>query len=174
MKAGAYPLQRAGAFAGYLKNKSNRMSRLLATESMSYLEKVSGMWAGNRRHYSENEAVLPDDRDVDPEDEEANVGHGDRFRAHFALPETEKLQATYFGFLHRVLPLYGKIYISNRKFCFRSLLPGTKTKLILPLKDIENVDKEKGFRFGYHGLVLLIRGHEELFFEFNSAEHRDD
>jgi sterol 3beta-glucosyltransferase len=114
------------------------------------------------------------DRYLDPEDEEASVGHGDRFRAHFALPPTEKLQATYFGYMHRVLPLYGKIYISNRHFCFRSLLPGTRTKLVLPLKDIENVDKEKGFRFGYHGLVLVIRGHEELFFEFNAAEHRDD
>jgi len=174
VKAGSYPLQRAGALADYLKNRSSKMSRLLATESMSYLEKVSGMWAGSRRHYGENEGVVPDDRDVDPEDEEANVGHGDRFRAHFALPTTEKLQATYFGFLHRVLPLYGKIYISDRKFCFRSLLPGTRTKLILPLKDIENVDKEKGFRFGYHGLVLVIRGHEELFFEFSSSESRDD
>lgn len=174
VKAGAYPLQRAGAFAGYLKNRSEKMSKLLATESMSYLEKVSGMWAGARKHYGEDENVVPDDRDVDPEDEEANVGHGDRFRAHFALPTSEKLQATYFGFLHRVLPLYGKIYISNSKFCFRSLLPGTRTKLILPLKDIENVDKEKGFRFGYHGLVLVIRGHEELFFEFSSIENRDD
>ncbi|KAK5942715.1 Sterol 3-beta-glucosyltransferase [Knufia obscura] len=174
VKAGSYPLQRAGAFAGYLKNRSEKMSKLLATESMSYLEKVSGMWAGQRKHYGENENVVPDDRDVDPEDEEAQVGHGDRFRAHFALPSTEKLQATYFGFLHRVLPLYGKIYISNSKFCFRSLLPGTRTKLILPLKDIENVDKEKGFRFGYHGLVLVIRGHEELFFEFSSVESRDD
>ena len=174
VKAGSYPLQRAAGFAGYLKNKSGRMSKLLASESMSYLEKVSGMWAGNRKHYGENEAALPDDRDVDPEDDEANVGHGDRFRAHFALPPTEKLQATYFGFLQRVLPLYGKIYISNRKFCFRSLLPGTKTKIVLPLKDVENVDKEKGFRFGYQGLVLVIRGHEELFFEFSSAEHRDD
>ena len=174
VKAGSYPLQRAGAFADYLKNRSTSMRKLLATESMSYLEKVSGMWAGNRKHYGENEGVVSDDRGVDPEDEEANVGHGDRFRAHFALPATEKLQATYFGFLHRVLPLYGKVYISNRKFCFRSLLPGTRTKLVLPLKDIENVDKEKGFRFGYHGLVLVIRGHEELFFEFSSAEHRDD
>lgn len=174
VKAGSYPLQRAGAFADYLKNRSTSMRKLLATESMSYLEKVSGMWAGSRKHYGENEGVVPDDRDVDPEDEEANVGHGDRFRAHFALPTTEKLQATYFGFLHRVLPLYGKIYVSNRKFCFRSLLPGTRTKLVLPLRDIENVDKEKGFRFGYHGLVLVIRGHEELFFEFSSSEHRDD
>lgn len=174
VKAGSYPLQRAGAFADYLKNRSTSMRKLLATESMSYLEKVSGMWAGSRKHYGENEGVVPDDRGIDPEDEEANVGHGDRFRAHFALPPTERLQATYFGFLHRVLPLYGKIYISNRKFCFRSLLPGTRTKLVLPLRDIENVDKEKGFRFGYHGLVLVIRGHEELFFEFSSAEHRDD
>jgi len=174
VKAGAYPLQRAGAFAGYLKNRSEKMSKLLASESMSYLEKVSGMWAGQRKHYGDNENVVPDDRDVDPEDEEANVGHGDRFRAHFALPSTEKLQATYFGFFHRVLPLYGKIYISNSKFCFRSLLPGTRTKLILPMKDIENVDKEKGFRFGYHGLVLVIRGHEELFFEFSSVDNRDD
>ncbi|RMZ84101.1 hypothetical protein DV738_g790, partial [Chaetothyriales sp. CBS 135597] len=174
VKAGSYPLQRAAGFAGYLKNKSGRMGKMLATESMSYLEKVSGMWAGNRKHYGEDEAVLPDERDVDPEDDEASIAHGDRFRAHFALPPTEKLQATYFGFLHRVLPLYGKIYIGSRSFCFRSLLPGTKTKLVLPLKDIENVDKEKGFRFGYQGLVLVIRGHEELFFEFSAAEHRDD
>lgn len=174
VKVGQYPLQRAGAFAGYLKNKSNRMSKLLATESMSYLEKVSGMWAGHRKHYNANEAVVPDDRDVDPEDEEANVAFGDRFRMHFALPPSEKLQATYFCFLHRVLPLYGKVYISNRKFCFRSMLPGTKTKLILPLKDVENVGKEIGFRFGYHGLVLVIRGYEELFFEFGTADNRDD
>jgi sterol 3beta-glucosyltransferase len=173
VKAGSYPLQRVAGFAGYLRSRSSRMSRLLATESMGYVEKVSGMWAGGRKHYGQNEGVMSD-RYLDPEDEEASCGHGDRFRAHFALPSSEKLQATYFGYLHRVLPLYGKIYISNRNFCFRSLLPGTKTKLILPLKDIENVDKEKGFRFGYHGLVLVIRGHEELFFEFNAAEHRDD
>lgn len=173
VKAGSYPLQRVAGFAGYLRSRSSRMSRLLATESMGYVEKVSGMWAGGRKHYGQNEGVMSD-RYLDPEDEEASCGHGDRFRTHFALPSSEKLQATYFGYLHRVLPLYGKIYISNRNFCFRSLLPGTKTKLILPLKDIENVDKEKGFRFGYHGLVLVIRGHEELFFEFNAAEHRDD
>lgn len=174
VKAGTYPLQRAAGLAGYLKNRSKRMSSLLASESMGYLEKVSGMWAGGRRHYGEAEGVLPEDRVVDPEDEERGCGHGDRFRAHFALPSTEKLQATYFGYLHRVLPLYGKIYISNRKFCFRSLLPGTRTKMILPLKDIENVEKEKGFRFGYHGLVIIIRGHEELFFEFNASDIRDD
>jgi sterol 3beta-glucosyltransferase len=174
MKAGSYPLQRAAGFAGYLKNSSTRMSKLLATESRGYLEKVSDMWTGAKRHYGDKEGIMHEDRLVDEEDEEAGTGYGDRFRAHFALPASEKLRATYFAYLHRVLPLYGKVYISDRKFCFRSLLPGTKTKMILPLKDIENVEKEKGFRFGYHGLVLVIRGHEELFFEFSSAEHRDD
>lgn len=174
VKAGAYPLQRAAGFAGYLRTRSKRMSTLLATESMGYVEKVSGMWAGGRRHYGEGAGVVPDDRMEDPEDEDNASGYDERFRAHFALPPTEKLQATYFGYLHRVLPLYGKVYISDRKFCFRSLLPGTRTKMILPLKDIENVDKEKGFRFGYSGLVLVIRGHEELFFEFRQSEVRDD
>ncbi|KAL8925174.1 MAG: hypothetical protein Q9208_003679 [Pyrenodesmia sp. 3 TL-2023] len=173
VKAGSYPLQRAAGFAGYLRSRSTRMSRLLATESMGYVEKVSGMWAGGRKHYGDGEEIISDRLD-DDEDEGDPGGYGDRFRAHFALPPSERLQATFFGYLHRVLPLYGKVYISNRKFCFRSLLPGTKTKMVLPLKDIENVDKEKGFRFGYSGLVIVIRGHEELFFEFSQAEVRDD
>ncbi|KAL9587665.1 MAG: hypothetical protein Q9212_000119 [Teloschistes hypoglaucus] len=174
VKAGSYPLQRAAGFAGYLRSRSTRMSRLLATESMGYVEKVSGMWAGGRKHYNDGEGVISDGRVDDAEEEDDPGGYGDRFRAHFALPPSERLQATFFGYLHRVLPLYGKVYISNRRFCFRSLLPGTKTKMVLPLKDIENVDKEKGFRFGYSGLVVVIRGHEELFFEFSQAEVRDD
>ena len=174
VKAGAYPLQRAAGFAGYVRSRSKRMSKLLATESMGYVEKVSGMWAGGRKHYGDREGVIPDIGLEDYDDEEDSTEHGDRFRAHFALPASDRLQASYFGHLHRVLPLYGKVYISNRKFCFRSLLPGTRTKLVLPLKDIENVEKEKGFRFGYAGLVIVIRGHEELFFEFSQRIVRDD
>ncbi|KAJ5582308.1 hypothetical protein N7535_000928 [Penicillium sp. DV-2018c] len=174
VKAGAYPLQRAAGFAEYLKTRSKQMSSLLATESMGYIEKVSGMWIGGQKHYGEREGPLLEDRNADPEDTEGEFNHGDRFRAHFALPSTERLQATYYAYLHRVLPLYGKIYISQRKLCFRSLIPGTRTKMILPFKDIENVEKEKGFRFGYHGLVVIIRGHEELFFEFNASGSRDD
>ena len=150
------------------------MSNLLATESMGYVEKVSGMWAGGRRHYGDSEGIVPDEGDNEAGDDYNAEGYGDRFRAHFALPASDRLQASYFGYLHRVLPLYGKIYISNRNFCFRSLLPGTKTKMVLPLRDMENVDKEKGFRFGYSGLVIIIRAFEELFFEFRSAETRDD
>lgn len=174
VRVSAYPLQRAAGLAGYLRSRSKRMSNLLATESMGYVEKVSGMWAGGRKHYSDAEGVLSDDRLQDLDDENNSTKHGDRFREHFALPASEKLQATYFGFLQRVLPLYGKIYISNKNVCYRSLFKGTRTKMVLPLKDIETVDKEKGFRFGYSGLVIVIRGHEELFFEFSQPEARDD
>ncbi len=171
-KAGAYPLQRAAGLAGYIRSRSKKMSNLLATESMGYVEKVSGMWAGGRRHYGEKEGPLSDDRMDDPDDEGDPANYGDNFRAHFALPSSERLQATYFGFLHRILPLYGKIYISNRYFCFRSAIPTAKTKLILPIKDIENVNKDT--RLGYSALVIVVRGHEELFFHFNQSEDRDD
>lgn len=174
VRVGVYPLQRAAGLAEYLRSRSKQMSNLLASESMGYIEKVSGMWAGGGRHYGECEGILSEDQAVDPEDKEDGCNYGDRFRAHFALPPSEKLQATYYTYLHRVLPLYGKIYISQRKLCFRSLIPGTRTKMILPLRDVENVEKEKGFRFGYQGLVVIIRGHEELFFEFNTSDSRDD
>ncbi|KAJ3498494.1 hypothetical protein NLG97_g1094 [Lecanicillium saksenae] len=173
-KMGTYPLQRAGAFADYLNKTSKRMSSLLATESMGYVEKVSGMWKGGGKHYDEPAGLRIDDDDLEEDSDGKIQTSMERFRAHFALPDTEKLQATYFGYILRVLPLYGKIYISDQSFCFRSLLPGTRTKLILPLKDIETVHKEKGFRFGYSGLVVVIRGHEELFFEFRQSDIRDD
>lgn len=173
-KMGAYPLQRAGAFAEYLSKTSQRMSSLLATESMGYVEKVSGMWKGGHKHYDDPAGLRPDEDELEEDADGKTQTSNERFRAHFALPETERLQATYFGHIFRVLPLYGKIYVSDRSFCFRSLLPGTRTKLILPLKDIENVHQEKGFRFGYSGLTVVIRGHEELFFEFVRAEVRDN
>ncbi|KAJ5156044.1 hypothetical protein N7492_008847 [Penicillium capsulatum] len=153
-KSGAYPIQRVAGFADYLKSRSKQMSSLLATESMG-----RSTWRSPKCGAGEVES---------------DANYGDRFRAHFALPPTERLQATYFAYLHRVLPLYGKIYVSQRKLCFRSLIPGTGTKMILPLKDIENVDKENGFRFGYHGLVVIVCGHEELFFEFRTSDSRDD
>lgn len=176
VKASAYPLQRAAGFAGYLNRNSKRMSTIIASEGMGYFEKVSGMWKGGKKHYDEPAGRGLEDEleENDDDDDDPASSTKFRFRDHFALPDTEQLQATYFGYLHRVLPLYGKIYISNRSFCFRSMVPGTRTKLILPLKDIENVNKEKGFRFGYSGLVVVIRGHEELFFEFGKHDVRDD
>lgn len=168
---GSYPLQRVGAFAEYLSRHSKRVGGLLATESIGYAGKVSGMWKGGQRRYDEPAGLRTDD---EADDEEQDKIAEERFQAHFALPRGEKLRATYFGYFMRVLPLYGKVYVSDRTFCFRSLMPGTRTKLILPIRDVENVTKSSGFRLGYAGLVVVIRGHEELFFEFGVAALRDD
>ena len=45
--------------------------------------------------------------------------------------------------------------------------------MILPLKDILSTEKQKSFRFGHHGLVIIVKGHEELFFEFVDEERRN-
>ncbi|KAF3902825.1 hypothetical protein AA313_de0206022 [Arthrobotrys entomopaga] len=172
-RVGTYPIRSAQGIADWMK----RRSKHVATGSMGYIGKVTDMWTGGRKHYDDKPTVPTDaatgDADADDEDEGAATP-SERFRQRFALPESENLVAVYFGYLFRVLPLYGKIYLGDQHFCFRSMVPGTKTRMILPLRDVENVDKERGFRFSYHGLVVTIRGHEELFFEFAGLENRDD
>lgn len=172
-KSLASPLQHAFNLAGAVRNQGKRMSSYLSSSPKNYYDKFSDAIAGGKRHYSETEGLAPDDRVPDTEDEDTH-DHERRFQQHFALPETEKLRAVYYCWLHRVLPLYGKIYISDRRFCFRSLLYGTRTKLNVPFRDVLNVGKEKGFRWGYPGMVVVIKGHEELFFDFGSAGLRDD
>ncbi|KAH7091030.1 sterol 3-beta-glucosyltransferase [Paraphoma chrysanthemicola] len=170
----SYPLQKASGLAGFLRTRSKKMGNLLASESMGYYEKVSGMLAGGRKHYNTADGLEPHDQVHGFEDDEDAAKAAENFREHFAFPDTEVLQSSFFASLQRILPNYGKIYISARYFCFRSLMPTSKTKIILPMKDIENVNKEKGFRMGYHGLAIVIRGHEELFFEFSKADYRDE
>jgi len=45
--------------------------------------------------------------------------------------------------------------------------------MALPLRDILTVERSKATRFGHHGLIIIIRGHEELFFEFGAEDRRD-
>lgn len=49
----------------------------------------------------------------------------------------------------------------------------TFTQMILPIRDILSTEVSKAFHFGHYGLVIVVRGHEELFFEFNDEERRD-
>jgi len=45
--------------------------------------------------------------------------------------------------------------------------------MILPIRDILASEKSKASRFGHHGLTIIIKGHEELFFEFGAEDKRD-
>lgn len=42
--------------------------------------------------------------------------------------------------------------------------------MTLPIRDILALEKSKATRFGHHGLVIIVKGHEELFFEFAAEE----
>lgn len=173
VRPAASTLQSAASLASYVRDQSKRMSSYLSASPREYYDRFSGAIAGGKRHYIEAEGLAPDDR-YDDEDESEVAEHERRFRQHFAMPDTERLVAVFYASLHRVLPLYGKIYIGTHWFCYRSLLYGTRTKLIIPIRDIDNVEKQKGLRIGYPGLVLVLRGHEELFFDFRNKDLRDD
>ncbi|GMM35777.1 sterol 3-beta-glucosyltransferase [Saccharomycopsis crataegensis] len=133
------------------------------------------MWSSNPTHYEDLNSLERGSEDpyfVSSDEERSSAAV--RFRKYFALPDSEKLIATYYAYLQRNIPLYGKIYLGSNKICFRSLIPGVYTKMILPLCDVETCYKEKNFSFGYSGLVVVIKGHEELFFEFSTNDSRDD
>ncbi|KAG1754997.1 glycosyltransferase family 1 protein [Suillus paluster] len=103
---------------------------------------------------------------VDPEATE-------KFRIAFAFDEKEVLLGYFSGYLFRLLPVPGRLYVSTNYFCFKTSGPLTsKTRMILPIRDILSVEKTKGTRFGHYGLTVVIKGHEELFFEFGFDDRR--
>lgn len=134
------------------------------------VNKVTEMWMGGAKHFESHNSN--DDKFLVSQ-EDRNESN-ERFRSHFSLGDSEELVASYYAHIQKAIPIYGKIYVSHNYVCFRSLFPGTRTQMILPVRDIENVSKERGFRFGYSGLVIVIHGHEEIFFEFGLGLNRDD
>lgn len=44
--------------------------------------------------------------------------------------------------------------------------------MIIPIRDLYGLKAQKAFRFGHSGLIVVIKGHEELFLEFSSSRRR--
>ncbi|KAF7784577.1 CAZyme family GT1 [Agaricus bisporus var. burnettii] len=98
----------------------------------------------------------------------------EKFRTAFAYDEKETLLGYFPGYIFRLLPVFGRLFISTNYFCFKS--SGqiiAKTRMAIPIRDILAVQKSRATRFNQHGLVVIVRGHEELFFEFGTEEKRD-
>jgi len=152
----------------------NQAKTQLTKFTPKVIKSASYMWVSNPVHYEEKISLERGSEDEYLAPLKERIEATKRFQHHFALPETDLLVAGYYAHLQRNVPIYGKVYLGTKEICFRSLVPGFHTKMILPYKDIENTYKEKGFKFGYSGLVVVIHGHEELFFEFSSNVARDD
>lgn len=93
------------------------------------------------------------------------------FQEHFSLYNS-RLVASYYCHLIRTVPVYGKLYVAEHDICFRSLLPGVSTKMILPLTNIDGIEPVSGKI--YAGTKLTLQGAEELNLEFAFAKSRDD
>jgi len=120
--------QKASGLAGYVKTPFQRVTNLLTTESYNYYGKAYEMWAGNKIHYDEKFLYYTALHESH-QDEKMVVEHNDRFRSHFALPKSERLQATFYCYLSRTVPRYGKIYMGVTRLCFRSLIPPFRIKV---------------------------------------------
>lgn len=96
------------------------------------------------------------------------------FQERFSFNNKKRLIASYHCHIIRAVPVFGKVYLGDSEICFRSMLPGVSTKMILPLTDVDTCYKEKGSNIAYSGLVIVIRGYDELFMEFSVQKARDD
>ncbi|ODQ80449.1 glycosyltransferase family 1 protein, partial [Babjeviella inositovora NRRL Y-12698] len=143
--------------------------------SANLIGHATSMWAAGPAHYSNPNSVElgADDPYYVTSEHDRQVAN-DHFKHHFSLPDNARLVSSYYAHFQKTIPTYGKMYVGEKEICFRSLLPGVNFLMILPFADVETCYKEKGFRFGYSGLVIVIHGHEELFMEFATSSSRDD
>jgi sterol 3beta-glucosyltransferase len=44
--------------------------------------------------------------------------------------------------------------------------------MMIPIRDLYGLKAQKAFRFGHSGLIVVIKGHEEIFLEFSSSSRR--
>lgn len=140
-------------------------------KSLRTVSSMGGVWTADPEHFT----LKPDGHDdffvKDAAERERSERH---YREHFSLNDDAKLVASYYCHLKRSIPLYGKLYLGNNRLCFRSLVPGSSTHMIVPLKDVDNCSDEGGFRLNYFGLVVSVNGLDRLTFEFGTEKNKDD
>ncbi|SCV72662.1 BQ2448_4199 [Microbotryum intermedium] len=112
-----------------------------------------------------------DASNADEDDEDGK--RDERVRKAFGLSEKENTLAHFSGFLYRGVPIYGKMYVTTSFFCFRSISLLAHAKMCLPLAEVIGVSHHRSYRIGFSGMVVTIKGHEELFFELHTSKRRD-
>lgn len=145
--------------------EAKKQSRRPILKSIKALSNVASRWSSTPSHYVDDGRFYVGDAS-EREESQRN------FQGHFST--NSKLLATYYAHLLRTVPVYGKLYISETEVCFRSLLPGVSTKMVLPMMDIEDVKLSAIVKLAYYRLSLMVNGAEELSFEFGSSKSRDD
>lgn len=152
-------------------NRSNASSKLkLIKRSVKSVTTMGGFWLVKPEHFDIEKVNTA----FYVADSKERVKAVDRFRNYFSLGSDSVLVASYYTHLKRTMPVYGRIYISNDKLCFRSVLPGISTKMIMPITKIQLCKKGSQRKSHYYSEAIKVKGMDEVVFEFGSAELRDD
>lgn len=145
--------------------------RLLKIPSFSLPNKVTEIMNTNTvKHFGRTRFPSGDKYLASEEEQKESTKH---FLQHFSF-ESEELVASYHVYLQKGLLIYGKIYVSENYVCFKSIFPNTKTIMIVPNREIQDVLPESGCRFGHSGLVIVGQYQSEIFFDFNGERYRND
>lgn len=136
-------------------------------QSVQAVSTMGGIWTTDPQHY---EKIGLEDPYFVADEYERQIAAAN-YQKHFSLTQDTFLVASYYAYLRRSLPVYGKLYLGNDRLCFRSLFPGVSTKMIIPIKDIDSCPKSKSLTFG---IKVMTQGRDDLILEFATRKTRDD
>lgn len=98
-----------------------------------------------------------------------------RFRDHFAVSKELELIALYYVYMKKgTVPVYGKLYLGLDELCFRLMLIGVLTKMVLPLRKIEHVNVYNDTFGLHHTLEFALAGARLFEVELGLELARDD
>ncbi|KAK5669330.1 GTPase activating protein (GAP) [Batrachochytrium dendrobatidis] len=110
--------------------------------------------------------VQSQDADTDEKSSDAKFRAAARsWRQLFRMEESERLVSFYSCSYHRKLMNQGWMYVSLSYCCFYSFVLGTETKVVIELKDIQELSKEKSKRGMISDSIRIVtRNKTEHFF----------
>ncbi|KAI7905720.1 uncharacterized protein BX663DRAFT_500680 [Cokeromyces recurvatus] len=108
--------------------------------------------------------------------EEEQKYMNERLNANFPmLLKNENVEAVFKASFWRTIPHSGKIYMTDHYFCFNSKILAGQQKLIVPWRDVIQINKIKSrsyyLMYGMSMIAKDIKG--EIYFDFSSIELRD-
>ncbi|KAJ3297468.1 hypothetical protein HDU79_003549 [Rhizoclosmatium sp. JEL0117] len=97
------------------------------------------------------------EKDSDEKSSDAKFRAASRaWKQIFKLPETERLVNFYSCAYHKKLINQGWLYLSLSYLCFYSFVLGVETKIVIELKDIEELHKDKSKRGVFSDALRII------------------
>ncbi|KAJ3007930.1 hypothetical protein HKX48_008865 [Thoreauomyces humboldtii] len=118
--------------------------------------------------------VTSEDKDTDEKSNDAKFRAASRsWRQIFHMSEDERLVNFYSCSYHKKLMNQGWMYISVSYLCFYSFVFGVETKVVIELKDIQELEKDKSKR-GVVNDAIRIKLRNQAEHMFSNLFHRDE